>query len=99
MLFINLNKKNQSHVVPGTHTIVLALAIAGSGIEKTKVCVIVDPAIERHSHTIEAEGGVGRMELQVENNPMSSNPKTSLLAALSILVVLPNKDRALRIGN
>jgi len=39
------------------------------------------------------------MKLQVENNPMPSNPKTSLLAALSILSVLQNRGNALRIGN
>jgi predicted dinucleotide-utilizing enzyme len=39
------------------------------------------------------------MRLEIENNPMPDNPKTSLLAALSILAVLQNRDRALRIGN
>lgn len=84
---------------PKNVNVALVLAIAGIGVEKTKVRVIVDPAIERNTHTIEAEGDFGRMQLQVENNPMPKNPKTSLLAALSILAVLQNKDRALRIGN
>ena len=84
---------------PKNVNVALVLAIAGIGIEKTRVRVIVDPAIERNTHTIEAEGKFGKMQLQVENNPMPSNPKTSLLAALSILAVLQNKDRALRIGN
>ncbi|MCP2035528.1 aspartate dehydrogenase [Planomicrobium sp. HSC-17F08] len=84
---------------PKNINVALVLAIAGIGVEKTKVRIIVDPDIEQNSHTIEAEGEFGRMQLQVENNPMPSNPKTSLLAALSILSVLQNKDRALRIGN
>ena len=84
---------------PKNVNVALALAIAGIGVEKTKVRVIVDPAIERNTHTIEAEGDFGKMQLQVENKPMPSNPKTSLLAALSILAVLQNKGQALRIGN
>ncbi|ETP70392.1 aspartate dehydrogenase [Planococcus glaciei CHR43] len=84
---------------PKNINVALVLAIAGIGVEKTKVRIIVDPDIEQNSHTIEAEGEFGRMQLQVENNPTPSNPKTSLLAALSILSVLQNKDRALRIGN
>ena len=84
---------------PKNVNVALVLAIAGIGVEKTKVRVIVDPAIERNTHTIEAEGDFGKMQLQVENKPMPNNPKTSLLAALSILAVLQNKDRALRIGN
>ena len=47
----------------------------------------------------QGEGEFGKMQLQVENNPMPNNPKTSLLAALSILAVLQNKDSALKIGN
>ena len=84
---------------PKNVNVALVLAIAGIGARKTRVRVIVDPAIERNTHIIEAEGDFGRMQLQVENNPMPSNPKTSLLAALSILAVLQNKDHALKIGN
>lgn len=83
---------------PKNVNVALALAIAGIGIDKTKVRVIVDPEVERNTHTIEAEGDFGRMQLHIENNPMPSNPKTSLLAALSILAVLQNKGNALRFG-
>ncbi|UJF27612.1 aspartate dehydrogenase domain-containing protein [Planococcus sp. 107-1] len=84
---------------PKNINVALVLAIAGIGVDKTRVRIIVDPDIERNTHTIEAEGTFGRMKLQVENNPMPSNPKTSLLAALSILSVLQNRGNALRIGN
>ncbi len=84
---------------PKNINVALVLAIAGIGVEKTRVRIIVDPDIERNTHTIEAEGEFGRMQLQVENNPMPNNPKTSLLAALSILAVLQNKNNAVRIGN
>ncbi|MTD31957.1 aspartate dehydrogenase [Planomicrobium sp. YIM 101495] len=84
---------------PKNINVALVLALAGIGAEKTEVRIIADPEITRNTHTIEAEGVFGRMQLQVENNPMPSNPKTSLLAALSILAVLQNRNKALRIGN
>ncbi|WP_223635410.1 aspartate dehydrogenase [Planococcus sp. 4-30] len=84
---------------PKNVNVAMTLALAGIGIEKTSVRIIVDPAVEQNTHTIEAEGDFGKLQLQVENHPMPSNPKTSLLAALSILAVLQNKDGALKIGN
>jgi len=84
---------------PRNINVALVLALAGIGAEKTTVRIIVDPKVERNTHTIEAYGDFGKMQLQVENNPMPTNPKTSLLAALSILAVLQNKGNALRIGN
>lgn len=84
---------------PKNVNVAMTLALAGIGVEKTKVRIIVDPAVERNTHTIEAEGNFGKLQLQVENNPMPSNPKTSLLAALSILAVLQNTGGAIRIGN
>lgn len=84
---------------PKNINVALVLSIAGIGTEKTKVRITVDPDVERNTHLIEAEGDFGKLQLQVENNPMPGNPKTSLLAALSILAVLQNKDHALRIGN
>lgn len=84
---------------PKNINVALVLSLAGIGAEKTRVRIVVDPAVEKNTHTIEARGDFGSMRLQVENNPMPNNPKTSQLAALSILAVLQHKDRALRIGN
>ncbi|ANU26229.1 aspartate dehydrogenase [Planococcus versutus] len=84
---------------PKNVNVAMTLALAGIGFEKTIVRIIVDPDVVRNTHTIEAIGDFGRIELTVENNPMPNNPKTSLLAALSVLAVLQNKDKALRIGN
>ncbi|WP_432352917.1 aspartate dehydrogenase [Sporosarcina sp. A2] len=84
---------------PKNVNVALILALAGIGVEKTTVRVVVDPNVTQNTHTIEAEGDFGKMHLQVENTPMVHNPKTSLLAALSILATLQNKDRSVKIGN
>jgi len=84
---------------PKNMNVALLLSIAGIGAEKTKVRVIADPQIEKNTHTIEADGDFGNMNLRIENNPMSTNPRTSYLAALSILATLQNKENSFRIGN
>lgn len=84
---------------PRNLNVALVLALAGIGMEKTKVRIIADPEIEWNSHTIEASGNFGKMKLQIENHPMLDNPKTSQLAALSIVSLLKNRNQAVMIGN
>ena len=84
---------------PKNVNVAIVLSLAGLGMERTKVRVVVDPTVDQNTHTIEAIGEFGKMELEVANNPMPANPKTSLLAALSILSVLQNTAGAVKIGS
>ena len=84
---------------PKNINVSIVLSLAGIGEEKTKVTIIADPQTTKNTHTIEAEGEFGRFQLQVENEPMKRNPKTSALAALSILSVLRNAGRRVKIGS
>ncbi|MET3575921.1 aspartate dehydrogenase [Bhargavaea ullalensis] len=83
---------------PKNINVALLLSLAGLGTEKTEVRIIADPAAKRNTHLIEAGGSFGDMALTVENKPMPGNPKTSYLAALSILSVLQNKGNPVVIG-
>lgn len=84
---------------PKNVNVALLLSLAGIGAEKTTVRVIADPTIERNTHTIEANGDFGKMNLTIENEPMPNNPKTSYLAALSIISTLQNKGKSITIGS
>ncbi|GKV69698.1 aspartate dehydrogenase [Sporosarcina sp. NCCP-2716] len=84
---------------PKNVNVAIVLALAGIGMEATRVRVITDPKASRNSHTIEAEGTFGSMRLTVDNEPMAANPKTSLLAAMSILSVLRQQKKSLKIGS
>lgn len=84
---------------PKNVNVALLLSLAGLGSDKTKVCVIADPGIERNTHCIEAAGDFGEMRMEIDNKPMPSNPKTSYLAALSIVSTIKNKENAVRIGS
>ncbi|MDQ0201937.1 aspartate dehydrogenase [Neobacillus ginsengisoli] len=83
---------------PKNINVSIILSLAGLGPENTNVKIISDPGIEKNSHIIEATGSFGKLSLHVENNPMPNNPKTSYLAALSVLSSLKNKDASILVG-
>ncbi len=69
-----------------------ALALA-AGREPT-VEVYADPNASRNIHVILVEGPAGRLEIHVENVPSPENPRTSLLAALSVVELLRRLSRS-----
>ncbi|WP_026575139.1 aspartate dehydrogenase [Bacillus sp. UNC438CL73TsuS30] len=83
---------------PKNINVSIILSLAGLGPKQTSVKIISDPRIEKNNHIIEATGSFGKLTLQVENNPMPNNPKTSYLAALSVLSSLKNKDASILVG-
>ncbi|MDR7235409.1 aspartate dehydrogenase [Neobacillus drentensis] len=83
---------------PKNINVSIILSLAGLGPEQTGVKIISDPAVSKNSHTIEATGSFGTLSLKVENDPMPNNPKTSYLAALSVLSALKNKNAVIKMG-
>ncbi|WP_428908021.1 aspartate dehydrogenase [Niallia sp. Krafla_26] len=83
---------------PQNINVSIILSLAGIGASRTNVTIIADPMANRNSHTIVATGSFGKLTLSVENDPMPNNPKTSYLAALSVISTLQNKDSMIQIG-
>ena len=77
---------------PKNSNIAATLAMCGIGFDKTKVIVIADPKVKKNIAEIEAIGRFGKLKVILENNP-SSNPKTSRLAAMSVILSL-NKRKS-----
>jgi aspartate dehydrogenase len=75
-----------------------ALSLAGIGVDKTKVRIVVDPNAKTNIHKIEVEGDFGKITAQTENFPSPSNPRTSYLAILSAISLLKKLSSPLRIG-
>lgn len=84
---------------PKNVNVALLLSIAGLGADRTAVRVIADPKVHRNTHSIEAIGDFGKMNMTIENESMPDNPKTSYLAALSILATLQNRGNSITIGS
>lgn len=83
---------------PKNMNISIVLSLAGLGAEKTKIRLIADPHIKKNVHEINILGDFGEATISVSNNPLPENPRTSYLAAMSILGTLTRMNERLRIG-
>ena len=62
------------------------------------VKIIVDPKVDRNVHEIVVKGDFGEFKTRTENLPCESNPKTSMLAALSAIRLLKSFNETIRVG-
>ena len=78
---------------PKNSNIAATLSIVGVGFDKTKVIVIADPKVKKNIAEIEANGRFGKLKVILQNNP-SSNPKTSRLTAMSVILTLSKRKNS-----
>lgn len=76
-----------------------ALSLAGIGVDRTRVRVVVDPTADTNRHQVVVSGAFGRLEIAVDNVPSPTNPKTSYLAALSAIALLQRLGASLVVGS
>lgn len=72
---------------PTTTNILATIALAGIGPEATRVEIVADPRATANCARLRAHGRFGSLDVALENRP-SSNPRSSLLTAMSIVSVL-----------
>jgi aspartate dehydrogenase len=70
---------------PQNVNISAAAALAGIGLDRTRLVIVVDPALRRHVVEIEAEGAFGRFVFTEEVEPTRDNPKTGTLVAMAVI--------------
>ena len=73
---------------PANINVAATLSLAGIGAENTQVEIWADPEIPGNTHEIEVIGEFSKITAKVENTPDPANPKSSMLAAQSIVSVL-----------
>lgn len=89
------NARQAALTFPKNANVAATAALAGLGFEATMVELVADPGISQNVHHLEAEGAFGRLNLKIEANPSPDNPKTSHMAALSIMRLLANEAAAI----
>lgn len=83
---------------PKNMNVSIVLALAGIGFDETSVTLVADPKIDKNIHQVEMTGDFGEATFTIKNNPLPANPKTSYLAAMSILGTLKKIKQKLLIG-
>lgn len=83
---------------PQNINVAAVLALAGIGIDKTKVQIIASPRVNRNIHEILIESKSARIFTRTENVLHPQNPKTSFLAVLSAIATLKQILQPVKIG-
>jgi aspartate dehydrogenase len=82
---------------PANINVAATLSLAGVGFDTTWVRIFVDPKLDANVHSIAVRGDFGELEATVRNKT-SENPKTSVLAGLSVLRSIRNCQATLVVG-
>ncbi len=83
---------------PKNVNVAAALSLAGIGFARTKVRVVADPRAQRNVHRIEAKGAFGDLCIELKLHPSPTNPKTTYLAALSLVRLIKGLSSKVRVG-
>ncbi len=87
-----------SATYPKNANVAASVALAGVGLDATEVELLVDPDIDVNVHEVDAQGEFGSLKLRVEGNALKNNPRSSALAAFSMIRALKNRYSPISVG-
>jgi aspartate dehydrogenase len=83
---------------PENINVAAAVSLAGIGLDRTEVCVVADPALERNTHEVVAQGTFGELRFEIRGIPSDENPRTGRIVAMSVLNTLRRLRAPLVVG-
>lgn len=86
-VFFEGSARDAAQKFPANANVAATIALMGMGMDSTQVKLTVDPQTRHNSHRIQVVGSFGEFHIELNGNPLTTNPKTSMLAALSALQV------------
>ncbi|MEM7089264.1 MAG: aspartate dehydrogenase [Pseudomonadota bacterium] len=73
---------------PKNANVAAAVALAGLGFDDTQVRLIADAGIQQNIHEVHATGDFGEFRFHISGHSLPDNPRSSALAAMSVLAKL-----------
>ncbi len=80
---------------PQNANVAVITALAGIGLDHTRVELVADPAASGNGHQLSARGAFGKLDITIENRPLATNPKSSEMTALGLVRLIENRVRTL----
>lgn len=96
-IFFEGSARDAAQAYPFNANVAATLAIAGIGLDATRVRLVADPGVSRNVHEFSVRSGCGDFSVRLEGRPSASNPKTSQLAGYSMARELINRVSAVAI--
>ena len=84
--------------LPANLNVAVLIGLASIGADRVHVRVVADPRATTNTHRIQARGAFGELDAVFRNLPSPGNPRTSYLAALSVIATLRRMSAPIRIG-
>lgn len=94
-VFFTGSAREAASLFPANANVAATIGLAGIGMDHTQVELIADPHTLSNQHQIQAKGKFGEMQIAMQGVSLKNNPKTSTLAALSIVRVCQQLSNAL----
>ena len=88
--FFEGSARQASEAYPQNANVAVISALAGLGLDRTRVHLVADPEAEGNRHELHAVGAFGRLDVRIENRPLRENPKSSEMAALGLVRLVEN---------
>jgi aspartate dehydrogenase len=92
-VFFSGTAREAADAYPANANVAVITALAGIGLDRTRVEMVADPAAAGNGHQLQARGAFGWLDITIVNRPLATNPKSSEMAALSLVRLIESQVR------
>jgi len=91
VVFFSAPAGDAAAAFPKNANVAMTTALAGIGPDATKITLVADPTASTNRHELHAHGAFGQLDVSIANSPLPANPKSSAMAALSLVRTIENR--------